>query len=67
MKVVTAYQETAVSHTQNVAVENLILECIRRETSGRDGEGLSALCEISHGMQFMALVTQIEEISVQSR
>ena len=43
----TAYQEAAVSHTQNVAVENLILECIRRETSGRDGEGLNVLCEIS--------------------
>lgn len=66
MKVVTANQED-VSHTQNVAVENLILECIRRETSGRDGERLNPLHEISHGMQFMALITHIEEISVQSR
>lgn len=66
MKVVTANQED-VSHTQNVAVENLILECIRRETSGRDGECLNPLHEISHGMQLMALITQIKEISVQSR
>lgn len=48
-------------------MENLILECIRREISVTDGVYFNVLCEILSEMQFMILITQVRERLIQDR